>query len=76
MLGNVVGSNLFNTLAVLAIAGLAGPGMVAGEFRAAMLYMLVAAAVAGLFVLSGRQVQRWQGAVLLTLFMGFVALSA
>jgi cation:H+ antiporter len=76
VLGNVVGSNLFNTLAVLAIAGLAGPGTVVGEFRGVMIYMLVAAAVAGVFVLSGRRVERWQGAVLLAFFMGFVALSA
>jgi cation:H+ antiporter len=75
VLGNVIGSNLFNTLAVLGIAGLVGPGVVAGQFDAAMLYMLAASTVAGIFVLTGRHVQRWQGAVLLALFMGFVAIS-
>jgi cation:H+ antiporter len=76
VLGNLVGSNLFNTFAVLGIAGLAGPGAVSGEFKGAIIYMLVVGAVAGVFVLSGRRVQRWQGAVMLTLFMGFVVISA
>jgi cation:H+ antiporter len=76
VLGNVVGSNLFNTLAVLGIAGLAGPGTISGEFTGATIYMLITAAVAGVFVVTGRQLERWQGAVLLALFLGFVALTA
>ena len=76
VLGNVVGSNLFNTLAVLGIAGFVGPGTVSGEFGPAMLYMLVVGVVAGVFVISGHRVQRWQGSVLLAMFMGFVALTA
>ncbi|MCB2222694.1 MAG: calcium/sodium antiporter [Actinobacteria bacterium] len=76
VLGNLVGSNLFNTLAVLGLAGMVGPGAVSEEFRGALVYMLVVGAVAGGFVLMGRKLQRWQGAVLLALFMGFVALTA
>jgi len=76
VLGNLIGSNLFNTLAVLGLAGLVGPGRVSGEFKAATLYMLVVVVVAGWFVMSGRRLERWQGSVLLVLFMGFVALSA
>jgi len=76
VLGNVVGSNLFNTLAVLGIAGMAGPGEMSGEFHGVMIYMLVTAAIAGGFVLIGRRLERWQGTVLLALFMGFVALAS
>jgi len=76
VLGNLVGSNLFNTLFVLGLAGLIGPGQVSGEFEGAIIYMLVVAVVAGVFVVTGRKLERWQGAVLLALFMGFVALSA
>jgi cation:H+ antiporter len=75
VLGNLVGSNLFNSLAVLGIAGLIGPGSVSSQFHGAMIYMLVVAVVAGVFVLTGRRLERWQGAVLLALFTGFVALS-
>lgn len=78
VLGNVVGSNLFNTLAVLGLAGLAGPGSIAGEFHGVMILMLVAAATAGLSVLTGRrrQLERWEGAVMLAMFLGLIALSA
>ncbi|HSM00875.1 MAG TPA: calcium/sodium antiporter [Acidimicrobiia bacterium] len=76
VLGNVVGSNLFNTLAVAGTAGLVGPGLVDPSFRNALGFMLAAAVLAGLFVLSGRRVERWQGTVLLALFMGFVAIAA
>ena len=75
ILGNVIGSNLFNTLAVLAIAGLSRPGAVSMQFRGAMLYMLGASALAGVFVLTGRRMERWQGAVLLVVFAGFVIIS-
>ena len=75
ILGNVIGSNLFNTLAVLAIAGLSRSGAVSMQFRGAMLYMLGASALAGVFVLTGRRMERWQGAVLLVVFAGFVIIS-
>ena len=75
VLGNVVGSNLFNTLAVAGAAGLVRPGVVDPHFRNALVYMLVSGFIAGLFVLSSRSVARWQGAVLLCLFLGFVAIA-
>jgi cation:H+ antiporter len=75
VLGNVVGSNLFNTLAVLGLAGMVGPGEVAGEFNGVMILMLVAAATAGAFVVTGRRLERWEGAVLLVMFLGLIALS-
>ena len=67
---------MFNTLAVLGIAGMAGPGEMSGEFHGVMILMLVTAVIAGGFVLVGRRLERWQGTVLLALFMGFVALAA
>lgn len=75
VLGNVVGSNLFNTLAVAGTAGLVGPGVVDTHFRNAVLFMLVSGVAAGLFVTTGREVTRWQGTVLLALFLGFVAIA-
>ena len=75
VLGNVVGSNLFNTLAVLGLAGMAGPGKIAGEFNGVMILMLVAAGLAGAFVVTGRRLERWEGAVLLVMFLGLIALS-
>lgn len=74
VLGNVLGSNLFNTLAVAGTAGLVGPGLVDPTFRNAMGLMLVAAVFAGIFTRTGR-LERWEGAMLLAVFLAFVAVS-
>jgi cation:H+ antiporter len=76
VLGNVVGSNLFNSLFVIGSAILAGPGQVAGTFGPAIVFMVCSAAVAGVFAFTGRAVVRWEGAVLLTVFVAFVAIAA
>jgi len=75
ILGNVLGSNLFNALAVAGIAGLIGPGQVVAAFRPAALFMVGSAFAAGVFVATGRRLVRWEGAVLLCVFIVFVAAS-
>lgn len=47
VIGNVLGSNLFNALAVGGIAGVVGDGVFAGNFRGSLLWMLGAAVAAG-----------------------------
>ena len=47
VIGNVLGSNLFNALAVGGIAGVVGDGVFGGNFRGSLLWMLGAAAAAG-----------------------------
>jgi cation:H+ antiporter len=75
VLGNVLGSNLFNTLAVAGLAGLIGPGPADATFSNAVVLMMAAGVMAGLF--SWRSpVRRWEGAILLSVFLGFVAVSA
>jgi cation:H+ antiporter len=74
VLGNVLGSNLFNTLAVAGIAGSVGPGLADEAFHPAVVFMMVAALVAGFFG-SRSPIQRWEGIVLLSIFMGFVAIA-
>lgn len=76
VIGNVVGSNLFNALAVLGVAGLAGPGAVASRFHEVMILMMATAAVAGVLVVTGRRLSRGEGVVLLGLFLALIALSA
>lgn len=74
VLGNVLGSNLFNTLAVAGLAGLIGPGVVDATFHDALVLMVGAGVAAGVFAFSGR-VERWEGAMLLIVFLAFVAVS-
>lgn len=74
VLGNVLGSNLFNTLAVAGVAGLTGPGRAADTFHPALAFMLVAGVAAGAFSWHS-PVRRWEGAILLTFFLGFVTIA-
>ncbi len=73
-IGNVIGSNLFNLLAVLAIPGLLAPLTV----EPAVLtrdYPMMLGLTALLFLLalsSGRRIRRWHGALLLALFAGYL----
>lgn len=72
--GNVVGSNLFNLLAVLGAAAIAGGGIVVpdavvtGDLPVALLVTLVALPA----LASGLAVQRWEGVLLVAGYVGYV----
>lgn len=66
--GNVLGSNLFNSLVVAGSVGLARPGMLAEGFTAVSILMVVSAGIAGVLAATGHRVVRWEGALLLGLF--------
>jgi cation:H+ antiporter len=80
--GNVVGSNIFNLLAVLGVAGLVTPGGidVAPSALRFDLPVMVAAAVACLPIFfTGYEIARWEGALLAfyyAAYTGFLGLSA
>ena len=73
VIGNVVGSNVFNSLGVAGLAAVVGPGSVAGISTAMMAIMIFAALVAGLFAYTGRTITRVEGLLLLLGFVLFVA---
>ncbi|MBV7316159.1 calcium/sodium antiporter [Shewanella sp. NIFS-20-20] len=77
-IGNIVGSNLFNILAVLAIPGLLAPGTIDAMANNRDIYMVLASssALAILVLLSGsrQQLRPWHGALLLISFVGYQAL--
>ena len=75
ILGNVLGSNLFNTLMVAGTAALVGPGNADASFRSALVFMVASGVGAGIFVVTGRRLARWEGAVLLAVFIAFVAVA-
>ena len=74
-LGNILGSNLFNTLAVVGIAGTIHP-MVVGPEVFSRDVMVMAALTASLFIIGygfrgpGR-INRFEGAALLTCYVGY-----
>ena len=75
VLGNVLGSNLFNSLMVGGSAAIIRPGIVDPDFRIPLGFMVASALIAGLFVVTGRSLVRWEGASLLAVFVGFVAVA-
>lgn len=74
-IGNIVGSNLFNILAVLALPGLIAPGEVDASASTRDFYMVMAtsSALAVFILLSGRAraLKPWHGGVLLFTFIAY-----
>ena len=74
--GNVVGSNIFNILAVLGAAGIAsGSGLAVSEAaRNFDLWVMLAVAFACLpIMVTGREIARWEGVVFLAYYAAYTA---
>lgn len=78
IIGNLLGSNLFNSLAVGAVAALVGPGVVAdaGLTGLGVLLMSGIALGATIAMAVGRRVVRWEGATLLVVYLAALPLLA
>ena len=71
-LGNAVGSNIYNVLSVLGPAALAAP-MAAEGVGAGVLAVMVGFGLLTLaFLVSGGETKRWEGAVLLLAYVGYL----
>jgi cation:H+ antiporter len=75
VLGNVLGSNLFNSLGVAGLAIMVQPGAVTSLKPMLILIMVVAALFAGVFAATSQRVTRTEGVFLVSLFIGYVAVS-
>jgi cation:H+ antiporter len=75
VIGNVLGSNLFNSLAVAGTAAVVGPGMITILSRESIALMVVVIILAGWFAWHDQKVSRLEGAVLLVVFLVFTALN-
>ena len=74
--GNVVGSNIFNILAVLGLSGLVAPAglPVSGALVTFDIPVMIAVAVACLPIFaSGATIARWEGAVFLFFYVAYTA---
>ncbi|WP_108124358.1 calcium/sodium antiporter [Saccharospirillum mangrovi] len=75
-LGNILGSNLFNTLAVVGLAGVIRPLLAEPVLLSRDLVVLVALTLALFLLGMGRRgrpgrINRWEGGVLLAAFVGY-----
>lgn len=72
--GNIIGSNMFNTLAVLGIAAIVRPVPVdPGTLQVGLPVMIGFSLALVPFVVEGYEMDRWQGALLLVGFVAFWA---
>ena len=72
--GNVVGSNLFNILAILGLAGIIAPVTVAPAAIWLDIPVMVAVAIACLPIFwTGAAIARWEGALFLGYFIAYMA---
>ena len=77
LIGNVLGSNMFNSLGVAGVMAIAGPAVITDRALTvvAVAAMVVVAGLATLF-LTGGAVRRWQAIVLLGVYAATLPLTA
>lgn len=75
IIGNVLGSNLFNSFAVAGAAAVFGPGTLVDLARPSLAVMVVVIGLAGWFAWHDQKVNRLEGAGLLGIFLVFTLLS-
>lgn len=72
VLGNVLGSNLFNVLAVGGVAGVIGGGPIAADFSWPLGLMIGVAVVAGLLAATSDELTRWEAGILVATYPALV----
>ena len=77
-LGNIIGSNIFNLLAVLSIAGIINPSAVDPAVASRDVLVMLGATVAliamSMSIKGSRRINRFEGGLLLTAFIGYQVL--
>lgn len=78
IVGNLLGSNLFNSLGVGAIAGLVGPGALTDTSleTAGVILMVAVAVLATVAMRTAHRVVRWEGLVLIVAYLAALPLLA
>lgn len=74
VLGNVIGSNIYNVGLILGLAALIGPLTVHSDIVRRETPLAIGASVLMLLMMLGGVIQRWEGALLLLCFIAYLAL--
>ena len=70
--GNVIGSNIFNIVFILGLSSTIGSLTLAPSALVDMLVMFASGAIVFLIALCSKKMTRWQGALLLALYIGYL----
>ena len=76
VIGNLLGSNLFNSLLVVGVAGVLGAGAIGERRVVEHVIMLLIGLLVGVMAITRRRLGRIQGVVLLVSFVVFIAVVA
>lgn len=74
VLGNVIGSNIYNVGLILGLAAMIGPLTVHSDIVKRETPLAIGATVLLLLMMIGGTLYRWEGAILLVLFAGYILL--
>lgn len=70
--GNLLGSNVFNAFAVVGVSGLVGPLVVPATLLSFAVPLMVLATVLAVFMTMEREVSKWEGWLLILLYVYFI----
>ena len=71
-IGNVLGSNVFNILAILGITGMITPMTLKGITYIDLSMLVISIMLVWLFSFTKYKIERWEGAVLTAVFVGYI----
>lgn len=71
-IGNVLGSNVFNILAILGLAGVISPMTLKGITMTDLSMMVISIILIWLFSFTKYKIERWEGAILTAVFVGYI----
>ena len=71
-IGNVLGSNVFNILAILGITGMITPMTLKGITYIDLSMLVISIMIVWLFSFTKYKIERWEGAVLTAVFVGYI----
>jgi cation:H+ antiporter len=70
--GAIIGSNIFNILFILGLAGLISPLTLDNKMIFDMAFLIAGSLISLLFIYTGKRLGRREGAVMLTMYVGYV----
>ncbi len=71
-IGNALGSNVFNILAILGITGMITPMTLKGITYIDLSMLIISIMIVWLFSFTKYKIERWEGAVLTAVFVGYI----